>query len=135
MTFPLIYNLTDLIDKLQDLNILTQLGQLLPQHFWLHLIIHQRQVYITTLLTRLLLATRCLICLIVTGTIDLTLTIWLKTVTFLRMAILFTSMQTSSVAMGSYYNRQVADLILLIREFNFFHNSNTQMTFSFIAAT
>ena len=32
MTFPLIYNLTDLIDKLQDLNILTQLGQLLPQH-------------------------------------------------------------------------------------------------------
>lgn len=97
MTFPLIYNLTDLIDKLQDLNILTQLGQLLPQHLWLHLIIHQRQVYITTLLTRLLLATRCLICLILTGTIDLTLTIWLKTVTFLKMAILFTSRQAVSL--------------------------------------
>lgn len=97
MTFPLIYNLTDLIDKLQDLNILTQLGQLLPQNLWLHLIIHQRHVHITTPLTPLLLATRCLICLIVTGTIDLTLTIWLKTVTFLRMAILFTSRQAVSL--------------------------------------
>lgn len=54
-------------------------------------------VHITTLLTPLLLATRCLICLIVTGTIDLTLTIWLKTVTFLRMAILFTSRQAVSL--------------------------------------
>ena len=69
-----------------------------------------------------------------TETCYLTWTISLTTKIFLLQPAVFTN-KSKRVAMGSYHSRQIADLVLLMCELDFFLTTMTQLDFLFFAGT
>jgi len=127
ITFPLIYNSTDLIDKLQNFYIPNLDDYILTTFDFTSLYTN-----ITYHDTTQAIISSCKLLNLPNFYRDflLNLNSFVNNRNFFRAAN-SVYQQTSGVAMGSYHSRQIADLVLLLSEFNYFNASNTNGIFIF----